>query len=84
MAFITVPCIISCIDNSIDISVVFNVNEEESSSKSQLNLEFNFEEQKSNYASIHYLQKHTDNGDFYTESYPIVFLDVISPPPQIA
>ncbi|MBZ9730276.1 hypothetical protein LB467_11320 [Salegentibacter sp. JZCK2] len=78
------PCIIACIDNSIDISLVFDVNEEESSSKNQINLEFNFEKPQSNYASIHYLQEHEYTGDFYTESYPIIFLDIIFPPPKSA
>lgn len=84
MAFIATPSIVAYIDNSIDISVAFNVNEEESSSKNQINLEFHLEEQNSNYASIHYLQEYQNAGDFYTESYPVVFLDVIYPPPKHA
>lgn len=84
MAFIATPSIVAYIDNSVDISYAFNVNEEESSSKNQINLEFHLEEQNSNYTSIHYLQEHQDTGDFYTENYPIVFLDVIYPPPKHA
>lgn len=84
MAFLATPTIVAYIDNSVDISFAFNVNEEESSSKNQINLEFNVEEQPNNYASIHFLQKQDFNGDFYTESYPVVFLDVIFPPPKNA
>ncbi len=84
MAFIATPSIVAYIDNSIDISVAFNVNEEESSSKNQINLEFNFEEQQSNYTSIQFLKKQEFTGDFYTENYPKIFLDIIFPPPKIA
>ena len=84
MAFIATPSIVAYIDNSIDVSVVFNVNEEENSSKNEINLEFNLEKQHSNYSSIHYLQEYTHTEDFYTLSYPIVFLDVICPPPKNA
>ncbi len=71
-------------DKSIDISFVFNINEEESSSKNQINLEFNFEEQQSNYASIQFLKKQEFTRDLYTENYPIIFLDVLFPPPKLA
>ena len=84
MAFIATPSIVAYIDNSVDVSFAFNVNEEESSSKNQINLEFNFEEQNTNYASIHFLQEQDYTKDFYTESYPVVFLDVIFPPPKNA
>ncbi|MBZ9629566.1 hypothetical protein LB465_02150 [Salegentibacter sp. LM13S] len=84
IAFIATPSIVAYIDNSVDVSFAFNVNEEESSSKNQINLEFNVEEQHTNYASIHFLQEQDYTGDFYTESYPVVFLDVIFPPPKNA
>ncbi len=84
LAFIATPSIVAYIDNSVDVSFAFNVNEEESSSKNQINLEFNFEEQHTNYASIHFLQEQDYTGDFYTEGYPVVFLDGIFPPPKNA
>ncbi|HKL34834.1 MAG TPA: hypothetical protein VJ899_00945 [Salegentibacter sp.] len=84
MAFIATPSIVAYIDNSVDVSFAFNVNEEENSSKNQINLEFNLEKHNSNYASIQYLQKHTLTKDYYSESYPIVSLDVICPPPKQA
>jgi hypothetical protein len=84
MAFIATPSIVAYIDNSVDVSFAFNVNEEESSSKNEINLEFNLEEHHSNYISIQYLQEHTHTEDIYRESYPIVFLDVICPPPKSA
>jgi hypothetical protein len=84
MAFIATPSIVAYIDNSVDVSFAFNVNEEESSSKNQINLEFNLEEQNTNYTSIHFLQEQDYTGDFYTENYPVVFLDVVFPPPKNA
>ena len=84
MAFIATPTIVAYIDNSVDISFAFNVNEEESSSKNQINLEFNLEKHNSNYASIQYLQRNTFIKDYYSHSYPSVFLDVICPPPKQA
>lgn len=84
MAFIATPSIVAYIDNSVDISFAFNVNEEESSSKNEISLEFNLEEHYSNYTSIQYLQEHVHTQDIYTESYPIVFLDVTYPPPKRA
>lgn len=84
LLFIATPSIVAYIDNSVDVSFAFNVNEEESSSKNEINLEFNLEESHSNYASIQYLQEHTLTKDIYKESYPIVFLDVICPPPKHA
>jgi len=84
MAFIVTPSIVAYIDNSVDVSFAFNINEEESSSKNEINLEFNFEEHRSNYASIQYLQEHTHTDVFYTENYPSITLDVICPPPKSA
>lgn len=84
LGFLATPTIISVIDSSIDISLVFNINEEESSSKNQINMEYRLEETASNYESIHFLQEQKNPGHFYTEAYPIIFLDVISPPPKQA
>lgn len=84
LGFLATPTIIAFIDNSVDITVVFNVNEEESSSKNQISLEYNLEETPSNYESIHFLQEQKNPGHFYTEAYPVIVLDVISPPPKQA
>lgn len=81
VAFLATPSFVVLIDKSADVSMAFSVNEEESS-KTQINLEFNLEETHSNYLSIHFLQEQKNPGHFYTEAYPVVFLEVISPPPK--
>lgn len=84
LGFLATPTVITLIDSSVDISLVFNVNEEESSSKNQISMEYHLEETPSNYESIHFLQEQKNPGHFYTEDYPVIFLDVISPPPKQA
>lgn len=75
---------ISLIDRSVDISIAYNVNEEESSSKNQITFEYNIEEMDSNYESIHFLQISKVNGHYYKENTYNVFLSVTSPPPKRA
>ena len=84
LAFIATPTLVAYLDSSVDVSVAFNLNEEESSSKTQVSYEFNYEHVSSNYESIHFLQEQKNPGHFYTEAYPVIFLDVISPPPKQA
>ncbi|MGY5849253.1 hypothetical protein [Salegentibacter sp. F14] len=81
VTFLVTPSFVVLIDKSADVSMAYSVNEEESS-KTQINLEFNWEETQSNYLSIHYLQEQNSAGHFYSEAYPVVFIDVISPPPK--
>jgi hypothetical protein len=83
-AFLATPSIVVFIDNSVDVSFAYNVNEEENSSKNQIGLEYNVEDQASNRLSIQYLQDQKELGDFYTANYPSITLDVIIPPPRLA
>ena len=82
--FIFTPTIISLIDRTVDLSIAYNLNEEESSSKNQISLEYTFEEIVSNYKSIHFLQEHGEDGHYYKETAYDVYLQVSSPPPKIA
>ncbi len=82
MVFLATPSVVAYIDNSIDVSVAYNVNEEESSSQGKISFEYHYTENQSNYHSICYLQDQKEPGHFYTEAYPVVDLDVLSPPPQ--
>lgn len=84
VSFLFAPTVISLIDRKVDISIAYNVNEEESSSKNQINLEYTIEEMDSNYESIHFLQIRKVDGHYYKENGYMVFLSISSPPPKIA
>ncbi|WP_405200002.1 hypothetical protein [Christiangramia sp. LLG6405-1] len=83
-AFLCTPSVIALIDRNVDISIAYNVNEEESTSKNQISLEYTIEEMDSNYKSIHYLQIRKQDGHNYRESRYKVFLSITSPPPKLA
>ncbi|MUP45001.1 hypothetical protein E0K83_04495 [Gramella sp. BOM4] len=78
------PTLVTLIDRSVDISIAYNVNEEESSSKNQISFEYTLEEMESNYESIHFLQTKKEAGFFYLDQHYDVILSVISPPPKFA
>ncbi|GAA4311027.1 hypothetical protein GCM10023115_33460 [Pontixanthobacter gangjinensis] len=75
---------ITLIDRNVDISIAYNLNEEESSTKNQINLEYTLEESFSNYESIHFLQIQKTDGHYYKEINYNVFLSISSPPPKQA
>lgn len=81
IAFLATPTAVVLIDKSADVSMAFSVNEEESS-KTQINLEYLVEDSPSNYESIHFLQEQKNPGHYYAEAYPVVVIDVLSPPPK--
>tara|TARA_B100000929_G_scaffold285515_1_gene269238 strand:- start:579 stop:869 length:291 start_codon:yes stop_codon:yes gene_type:complete len=84
ITFLLTPTVISLIDRNVDISIAYNVNEEESSSKNQISLEYRLEEIVSNYESIHFLQIRKINGHYYKENGYKVFLSISLPPPKLA
>lgn len=84
ITFLFTPTVVSLIDRNVDISIAYNVNEEESSSKNQITFEYNIEEMDSNYESIHFLQTHNTDGHYYKENGYNVFLAISSPPPKLA
>lgn len=84
ISFIFTPSVVALIDRSVDISIAYNVNEEESSSKNQISFEYTIEEMDSNYESIHFIQQQKTDGHYYKESRYKVFLSITSPPPRQA
>ena len=82
ITFLMTPSVIALIDSTVDISIAYNVNEEESSTKNQITFEYTLEEMDSNYESIHYLQIRKVDGHHYTENFYDVVLAVTSPPPK--
>jgi hypothetical protein len=82
LSFVSGPTIISLIDDSVDISFAFTVNEEENSSKNLVSFESVIEENYSNHASIEYLKTHEKEGYSYSKNYHQVYLEVVSPPPR--
>ncbi len=84
VVFLITPSVVAYIDNSIDVSVAYNVNEEESSSQGNISFEYHYAETQSNYHSIHFLPEQDGPDHFYDEAYPVVDLDVLSPPPKRA
>ena len=84
VSFLFTPSVIALVDSTVDISIAFKVNEEESSSKNQITFEYTIEEMDSNYESIHFLQIRKLDGHYYKENMYNVFLSVTSPPPKKA
>lgn len=84
ITFLFAPTAIALVDRNVDISIAFNVNEEESSTKNQISLEYTIEEVASNYESIHFLQIRKVDGHYYKENFYDVVLSVTSPPPKRA
>ncbi|MCP9199167.1 hypothetical protein MKO06_04555 [Gramella sp. GC03-9] len=84
VAFLGMNTLDCLIDGDIDIPIVYNANEEESSSKNQINFEYTYEEIESNYESIHFLQTRREAGFYYLDDYYGVFLSITSPPPKNA
>ncbi|NJW52853.1 hypothetical protein [Salinimicrobium oceani] len=82
LSFVSGPTIISLIDDSVDISFAFTVNEEENSGKNLVSFESLVEDSYSNHESIEYLRTHQKRGYSYSNNYHQVYLEVVSPPPK--
>lgn len=78
MAFITAPTIISSIDDSIDISLFFNLNEEEESENFKLIFEDRIEYAEAGNKST--TEKALMGYTF--KNYPKPHLNLITPPPE--
>jgi hypothetical protein len=83
ISFLITPSAIALIDSGIDISIAYNVNEEESSSKNQITFECNIESIDSNYESIHFLQFRKIDEHYYSENLYSVVLPITLPPPKL-
>ncbi|SRX72636.1 hypothetical protein AEQU3_00426 [Aequorivita antarctica] len=83
-SFLVTPAIISLSGNQSDISAFFSMNEEENSNKMpKPNFAFVIEKLQSNFESLEFLKNQKNRDSFQIYNYSIVFLDVISPPPQM-
>jgi len=85
-AFLTVPSVLSLIDDSIDISILYESSEEEEEEKGSENIkdiEITFSElngKESDFA----LTKTENYLGYYSKSYPKPHLNLISPPPEVS
>jgi len=83
VSFLTVPTVVVLIDKHTDISYVFSSTEEEHA-KNNINIEFTFNDHRSNQFSIDFLSKkaiiwHKEKHDLQS-----LYPEVISPPPELA
>ncbi len=79
MALITAPSIIAVLDDSIDTSVFYSLNEEEEHSKSKIVAPFSL--QLNDYITYIDLKKH-QAFSYQFKNYPKPHLNLISPPPD--
>ena len=83
-AFLTAPSLLSMIDDSIDISILYESSEEEEKGSENIkDIEITFSElngKESDFA----LTKSENNLGYYSKSYPKPHLNLISPPPEIS
>lgn len=82
MSFVAGPTVVALIDDSVDMSIAFTANEEESSSKNLLSFEPLIEEVYSNHLSIQFLRTHSSQESYRPEGIHQVYLEVLSPPPR--
>jgi len=79
MAMISAPTVITCIDDSVDVSCFFGIGEEEEESK---NLKLLFENSLE-FSNNHFVIKTRGNLIGYTfKTYPKPHLNLIIPPPE--
>jgi hypothetical protein len=83
-AFLTAPSVLSMIDDSIDISILYESSEEEEKGSENIkDIEITFSElngKESDFA----LTKTENYLGYYSKSYPKLHLNLISPPPEIS
>ena len=81
--FIVAPTIISLADENADISLVFNVNEEENKEKeSEKDVEIKLLQTESLQKSFTGFS--VSNNKLYKENYPKHFMKLHSPPPELS
>ncbi len=83
ISFLVVPSIYVLIDKSGAYSLSFSMDEEETSSKNQVKLDFQFSQLKNNELSILFHRYHDDEFHYKERNYSVI-LNVFSPPPELA
>ncbi|WP_299054451.1 hypothetical protein [uncultured Polaribacter sp.] len=77
------PAIISVVEKNVDMSILFNISEEENS-KTEISKVFDLEidQQKSAFSIFNSLKEHA-NIPFYSKEYTPIFLEKSFPPPEL-
>ena len=82
LAFLSAPSIISMVDSSIDVSILFaSSEEEESGNEKPLNIEFIITKTISDIMGIKDLTN-SNNTSYFFKKYSKPHLNLISPPPE--
>lgn len=81
LAFLTAPTIITVIDDTYDVSVFYNINEEENNNLNEIKkMEFHLEDDF--FLSFFEPIKSNQVSDFYSNLYTHLKIDNLSPPPE--
>ncbi|WP_237275798.1 hypothetical protein [Tenacibaculum ovolyticum] len=82
LLFITAPTIITVVDSTIDVSVIFSISEEEEKNNEEgLNIQIYFTPIILNQSQL-FLTKIENNLEFFVKNYTKPHLNIISPPPD--
>jgi hypothetical protein len=82
-AFLTAPSVLSMIDDSIDISILYESSEEEEKGSENIkDIEIKFSELNGNEANLDSTEAENNLG-YSTKNYPNPHLNLVSPPPEI-
>ncbi|MFD2822638.1 hypothetical protein ACFS5M_03095 [Lacinutrix iliipiscaria] len=79
LLFIATPTIITIVDDTVDISIIFSTSEEEN--QNHLNVETLFLNKKMNELGLVFTSTENNLGYFF-KNYPKPHLNLISPPPE--
>ena len=81
--FIVSPTIISVVEKSFDVSILFSMNEEENNQKeTSKNFDLKFSETKTTLSLFNTLHK-SKSLDYYSRKYASIAQENSSPPPEL-
>ena len=82
LLFIAAPTIITMVDDTIDVSVIFSASEEEEKgNEKNIDVEVLFSNEAANDSDLVYITIE-NNLEYYFKKYPKPHLNLISPPPD--
>ncbi|WOD45130.1 hypothetical protein [Hwangdonia lutea] len=76
IAFIAAPTVITIVDDSVDVSIIFSTAEEE-----EKGFKIVFSNEKANESDLAFTSSENNLG-YYFKNYPKPHLNLISPPPE--